>query len=104
MPGTISPKWVAQNEQKYPNYYAKRMCITHKRLNQATTMVLGKTPKEIIDNRILLAAKPLLAHTSENVKEIAFDLGFEEPTNFIKYFRKHNKYTPIEFREISNME
>jgi AraC family transcriptional regulator, transcriptional activator of pobA len=68
-------------------------------LNQATTKVLGKSPKEIIDNRILLEAKRLLAHTNENVKEIAYTLGFEEPTNFIKYFKKHSTFTPTEFRE-----
>ncbi|REE80946.1 AraC-like DNA-binding protein [Lutibacter oceani] len=89
---------------KQVSYYSKQICITQKRLNQATTKVLGKTPKEIIDHRILLAAKRLLAHTAKNVKEIAFDLGFGEPTNFIKYFRKHTKNTPVEFREISNME
>ncbi|REG96063.1 helix-turn-helix domain-containing protein [Flavobacterium aquicola] len=85
--------------QKQVNYYAKQIIITEKRLNQATTKVLGKTPKEIIDNRILLEAKRILAHTNESVKEISFKLGFEEPTNFIKYFKKHSSTTPIEFRE-----
>lgn len=89
---------------KQVNFYSKQICITQKRLNQATTKVLGKTPKEIIDDRILLASKRLLAHTTESVKEIAYNLGFEEPTNFIKYFKKHTKSTPNEFREISKME
>jgi AraC family transcriptional activator of pobA len=86
-------------KQKQVTYYAKQIIITEKRLNQATTKVLGKSPKEIIDNRILLEAKRLLAHTNENVKEIAYALGFEEPTNFIKYFKKHATFTPTEFRE-----
>jgi len=85
--------------QKQVNYYAKQIIITEKRLNQATTKVLGKTPKEIIDDRIILEAKRILAHTNESVKEISFKLGFEEPTNFIKYFKKHSFTTPIEFRE-----
>jgi AraC family transcriptional regulator, transcriptional activator of pobA len=85
--------------QKQVNYYAKQISITEKRLNQATTKVLGKTPKEIIDDRILLEAKRILAHTNESVKEISFMLGFEEPTNFIKYFKKHCFTTPTEFRE-----
>ncbi|MFM9989077.1 helix-turn-helix domain-containing protein [Flavobacterium sp.] len=85
--------------QKQVNFYAKQIIITEKRLNQATSKVLGKTPKEIIDNRILLEAKRILAHTTESVKEIAFHLGFEEPTNFIKYFKKHTSVTPTEFRE-----
>ena len=85
--------------QKQVNYYAKQIIITEKRLNQATTKVLGKTPKEIIDDRIILEAKRILAHTTESVKEIGYNLGFDEPTNFIKYFKKHSKFTPTEFRE-----
>ncbi len=84
--------------QRKVNYYARQIFITEKRLNQATTKILGKTPKELIDDRVLLEAKRLLAHTAESVKEIGYTLGFEEPTNFIKYFRKHNHLTPLEFR------
>lgn len=85
--------------QKQVSYYAAQILITEKRLNQATTKVLGKTPKEIIDDRIMLEAKRLLAHTNESIKEVGFSLGFEEPTNFIKYFKKHAQTTPTEFRE-----
>ncbi len=85
--------------QKKVSYFAQKILITEKRLNQATTKTLGKTPKEIIDDRILLEAKRILVHTNESIKEIAYHLGFEEPTNFIKYFRKHSSVTPTEFRE-----
>ena len=79
--------------------YAKKAGVTEKRLNQATSKILGKSPKQMIDERVMLEAKRLLAHTSGSVKEIGFDLGFEEPTNFIKFFRKHSNSTPVEFRE-----
>ena len=85
--------------QKQVNYYAKEIIITEKRLNQATTKILDKSPKELIDERVLLEAKRILAHTTESVKEISYQLGFEEPTNFIKYFKKHTSVTPTEFRE-----
>lgn len=85
--------------QKQVSFYTKEMLITEKRLNHATTKVLGKTPKAIIDDRIMLEAKRVLAHTTESIKEIGYDLGFEEPTNFIKYFKKHSRVTPTEFRE-----
>ena len=85
--------------QKRVSSYAQQMHVTEKRLNQATSKVLGKSPKQMINERILLEAKRLLAHTNESVKEIGFELGFEEPTNFIKYFRKHHNITPVEFRE-----
>lgn len=85
--------------QKQVNYYAKEIIISEKRLSQATSKLFGKTPKEIIDDRIMLEAKRILAHTTESVKEICYYLGFEEPTNFIKYFKKHSSITPTEFRE-----
>lgn len=78
---------------------AADLSISEKRLNKATTLILDKTPKQIIDDRVLLEAKRLLAHSNKSIKEITFDLGFEEPTNFIKYFRKHINQTPSEFRE-----
>jgi AraC family transcriptional regulator, transcriptional activator of pobA len=85
--------------QKQVNDYAKAMIISEKRLNQATSKLFGKTPKAMIDDRIMLEAKRILAHTTESIKGIAYQLGFEEPTNFIKYFKKHANITPTEFRE-----
>jgi AraC family transcriptional activator of pobA len=85
--------------RKPVKYYAQEMLITEKRLNQATTMVLDKTPKEIIDERLGLEAKRMLAHSTDSVKEIGYSLGFDEPTNFIKYFKKHYQRTPHVFRE-----
>jgi AraC family transcriptional activator of pobA len=80
------------------SYYAASLSVTEKRLNQASTKVIGKTPKQMIDDRVMLEAKRLLAHTNDSVKEIGFTIGFEESTNFIKYFRKHHGLTPSEFR------
>lgn len=84
--------------QKQVSYFAKKVHLTEKRLNLATRSVLGKTPKELIDERVVLEAKRLLAHTTKTVKEIGYELGFEEPTNFNKYFRKHSLITPSQFR------
>lgn len=83
---------------KQVSSYASRLSVTKKRLNLATTRVLGRTPKSIIDERVMLEAKRLLVHSQETVKAIAYALGFEEPSNFIKYFRKHSGLTPAAFR------
>lgn len=79
--------------------YAEMMHVPQKRLSRATAHVLGKSPKEIIRERMLLEIKRLLVHTNKSIKEIGFDLGFNEPTNFIKYFRQQSGQTPSEFRE-----
>jgi AraC-like DNA-binding protein len=84
---------------KSVNMYATDLGVSSRRLSQATFKILGKSPKELIDERILLESKRFLIHSTSTIKEIAYDLGFDELTNFIKYFRKHNRFTPVEFRE-----
>lgn len=79
--------------------YAQLIFISEKRLGQATSKVLGKSPKEIINDRILLEAKRLLVHTHLSVKEIGQELGFNDPAYFIRYFKKNSKTTPVKFRE-----
>ncbi len=79
--------------------YADKIHISEKRLSKATSKILGKSPKEIINDRVLLEAKRLLVHTTQSIKEIGFQLGFAEPTNFIKYFKLQTGTTPSEFRE-----
>lgn len=90
-----------QNFRKYKsvNKYALELGISEKQLNKASTTQLELTPKQIINERVLLEAKRLLVHSTLSIKEIAYELGYDEPTNFIKYFRKHNSSTPSEFRE-----
>jgi len=86
-------------QHKQVSFYCDKMHITPKKLNLATTKILDKTPKNIINDRVLLEAKRLLVHSAKNIKEISYTLGFEEPTNFIKYFKNQLKKTPLEFRE-----
>lgn len=86
---------------KSVNDYVKLICISEKRLGQATAKVLGKSPKEIINARILLEAKRLLVHTNLSIKEIGQELGFEDPAYFVRYFKKNTTTTPVEFREAS---
>lgn len=85
--------------EKSVNKYASQLGISEKQLQKATNTLLAHTPKQIIDERVLLEAKRLLVHSTQSVKEIAYGLGYDEPTNFIKYFRKHTGFTPLEFRE-----
>lgn len=85
--------------QKSVKFYADILNTTPKRLNQATKAVLDVNPKEVIRQRVLLEAKRLLVHTNDSIKEIGFCLGFEEPTNFVKYFKQNLSKTPAEFRE-----
>lgn len=86
--------------QKSVAEYAQQLSITEKKLGQATKQILGKLPKEMIDERILLEAKRFLTHSQLTVKEIGFEIGFDEPTNFVKYFKKSTGRTPLEFKSL----
>ncbi len=86
-------------KEKLVSKYISDLNVTENRLNKATTLILDKTPKQMINERVLLEARRLLAHDHTSIKEIAYELGFNEPTNFIKYFRKHIQNTPSEFRK-----
>lgn len=79
--------------------YASQLSISEKRLYKITHAILAKSPKELITERILLEAKRLLVHSNLSIKEIAYNLGFAEPTNFTKYFTRHTENTPSEFRD-----
>ncbi|MGL4852117.1 MAG: helix-turn-helix domain-containing protein [Phocaeicola sp.] len=81
------------------NDYLDEMSITAKPLSKALQAIIGKTPKQYIDERIILEAKRLLVYTTGSVKEISYKLGFEEPTNFSKFFREQTDLTPAEFKK-----
>ncbi len=79
-------------------HYATKLNITQKKLNQITSKFLGKPAKKIIEERVLLEIKRLLLYTDNTVKEIGFSLGFTDPTNFNKFFKKYTMRTPVQFR------
>ncbi len=85
-------------ESKRVAFYAAKLSISEKRLGKATSKAIGKMPKEIINERLMLEAKRLLVHGNKSIKEIGFELGFDDPTHFIKFFRKHAQKTPVAFR------
>lgn len=86
------------HKERSVSHYAAAMHISVKQLNKATGALLDKSPKQIIDERVMLEAKRLLVHSNMPVKEIGYELGFNEPTNFIKYFKKHSGSTPAGFQ------
>ncbi len=79
--------------------YARALGYSPKKLNQLSQTVLNKPAKVFIDERVILEIKRLLVHTDLSIKEIAEQTGFDEPTNLIKFFKRHTRQTPTTFRE-----
>lgn len=84
---------------KKVHQYAAQLNISSKKLIHVSERITGQTPKQLIDHRIMLESKRLLTNTDMTVKEIGYDLGFDESTNFVKYFKKREGVTPVVFRK-----
>jgi AraC-like DNA-binding protein len=78
--------------------YAAQLGYTEKSLSRAVVASSGMTAKAFIAARVVLEAKRLLVHTNLPVASIAERLGFDEATNFSKFFRREADSTPAEFR------
>lgn len=82
--------------------YADLQNVSTKTLTQCVTECSGKSPLTIINERIVLEAKRLLRFTDMMIKEIAFMLGYDDPSYFVKYFKRQTGYLPADFRAQSN--
>lgn len=80
------------------NHYASALHISPKHLSQSVKDITGLTAKAFIQERIILEAKRLLLHTPKSIKEIAYELGFEEPLHFSGFFKKCVTQSPSDFR------
>jgi len=77
--------------------YANKIGVSYKYLNDISKELSGKTAKAFIDNWLILEIKRYLSEKKYSIKEIAFNTGFEEPTNFIRFFKNHTGETPKDF-------
>ena len=74
----------------------------HLHPNYLNSVIRSKTGKTIIDwltDRTLTTARSLLTNTALSSKEIAYKLGFSEPTHFNRFFKKHQHTTPNAYRK-----
>ncbi len=79
-------------------FYARELGISLRKLNQIVKAFLGKTAAEAIEERRILEAKRLILYSDMNIKEIAFDLGYEEHSYFTRVFRRFTGLTPSAFK------
>jgi len=77
---------------------AQELNISYKHLNNICKKLIKKTAKQFIDDFIILEAKRCLLSSNDTVKSISEHTGFDESTNFIKYFKKYTKISPAKFR------
>ncbi|WP_298426347.1 AraC family transcriptional regulator [uncultured Kordia sp.] len=78
--------------------YADLLHISSKTLNTITKKMAEKSASQIITDRVILQAKRLLKFTSLQIGEIAFRIGFEDPSYFVKYFKRQVGSAPNHYR------
>ncbi|SCC34079.1 AraC-type DNA-binding protein [Chitinophaga costaii] len=83
--------------------YADLLHIKPVQLNEISKQLSGITAGEHIRNRIILEAQRYLFNTDLSAKEIAYQLGFEDPHYFSRFFKKYTNQRPSEFKELSKV-
>ena len=83
--------------QRQATFYADKMHLSVKTLSRKVKEKLNITLGQLIRQEIINTAKALL-HTDIQIKEIAFELGFEEANHFSSFFKHYTLSTPEEYR------
>lgn len=101
----LTKRFLALVEQRYAEQgavasYAQQLHVTASHLGEVIRRTTGRTAGAVIRERLLLEAKRLLRHSPLAVAEIAFQLGFDDPSYFGRFFRRHAGVTPGEFRRM----
>ncbi|MDO6803106.1 AraC family transcriptional regulator [Wenyingzhuangia sp. 1_MG-2023] len=82
--------------------YAEMLLISRKLLNQIVKEFTLNTSKTFVDNYLVLEAKRRIITSNQNIKEISFEMGFIEVTNFTKFFKKKTGVSPKVFKTTQN--
>lgn len=92
---------VEQNYKKLHSVtdYANRLGVSPKSLTKHFQKIGTQTPSDFIKNRIILEAKRQLKYSTEAIKYIAFDLGFNDAAYFSRFFTKATGKSPAKFRK-----
>lgn len=79
--------------------YANMLAITPKALTRLTKAHFNKTLTDLISERIIIEAKRELYLTNKAVKEIAYELGYNDEYYFSRFFKKNADVSPQLYRE-----
>lgn len=86
-------------QQRSSSFYAKELALSPSVFTKRCKLYYGKTPSQLIQERVILEAKKLIHLTHKSSKEIASLLNFEDEHYFSRYFKKNTGITPTLFRE-----
>lgn len=79
--------------------YADKLSVSYKYLNDICKEICNQTAKSFIDSWLLLEIKRNISDNIYTSQEIAYKMGFQEPSNFIRFFKKFTNTTPSQFQK-----
>lgn len=79
-------------------FYAQALNCDIKKINRISRDMTGNTVFELIQERLLTEAKIRLQTSGSSIKEISYELGFNDPSFFGRFFKKQTGQTPAQFR------
>jgi AraC-like DNA-binding protein len=85
-------------EKQKVSEYADLLGISTSHLNKFTKKHLGKNASDIIKEQLVMEIKKKLLFTDKTISEIAYELNFSEASNFTRFFQKHTKLSPLDYR------
>lgn len=91
-------------EKQKVNDYADMLAVSPNHLNKCVKGVTGQSAHDLLSEMILLEAKVLLKQTSQSVSEIAFQIGRNEISDFVRFFKSKTGMSPGEYRKMVNPE
>jgi len=81
---------------------SERLNISPNYLSSLLKNLTGQSTQQHIQNKLIEIAKQKLSTTSLSVNEVAYELGFEHPQSFRKFFKSKTNMSPLEFRASFN--
>lgn len=82
------------------SHFADLLGTTEAKLNEVSKLHTNKTAQNVIYSLIISEAKRLLLYEKLTVKEIAYQLGFNDPFYFSNFFKKHTSRSPKEYQKV----
>lgn len=95
---------IEENYSKHwrANDYASHLNMSVTQLNALSKQYFSRSTETLIQDRVLVEIKRLLAYTTKPVKEICYDLNFDDPAYFTRFFKKKTGLSPMEYRNAVN--